>query len=115
MGCNRNPSAIEVTGSITFQGQPVASGLINFQASGQRPLGGGIGADGTYRFELPLGTYQVRIDTPPQLPEGWKEGDPPPKLGPRQVPPKYGNFATSGLSLEVTGAENPQVADFALP
>lgn len=69
--------------------------------------------DGTYEFVLPPGDYQVRIDAPPELPEGLKEGDPIPKLGPRLAPEKFADFNSSGLTLTVTG-EKSQQADFAL-
>ena len=76
-------------------------GVINFQATGSRPLGGGINADGTYSLELPPGNYLVRIDAPPAFPPGYKEGDPLPRLGPRLVPEKYASFTSSGLTATV--------------
>jgi len=85
-GCGSGGATVHVSGKITFQDKPVTSGLINFLPASGRPLGGGIQADGTYQYQLPPGEYKVRIDTPPAIPAGWKEGDPPPKMGPRQVP-----------------------------
>ncbi|HEX6961089.1 MAG TPA: hypothetical protein VF175_04430, partial [Lacipirellula sp.] len=64
-GCGGGEPVTEVHGTITFNGKPVTAGLINFQAEGGQPLGGEIQSDGTYRYELPPGEYQVRIDTPP--------------------------------------------------
>jgi hypothetical protein len=113
-GCGNGPSTYTVSGHVTYKGQPVESGLINFQAAGQKPLGGAIDEEGAYEFELPAGTYQVRIDTPPALPPGWKEGDPPPKMGPRQVPEKFGSYATSNLTATVSDQESSQTVDFAL-
>jgi hypothetical protein len=103
-----------VSGTITFQGKPVTSGLINFMQENSRPMGGGIHADGNYQFELPPGKYLVRIDTPPSVPEGWKEGDPPSLLGRRQVPLKYSNFKTSGLTTTVGPEDDEKIVDFAL-
>ncbi len=100
-GCGNGSGTATVSGKITYQGKPVTNGLINFMPSTGRPLGGGIRPDGTYEFRLPPGEYKVRIDTPPALPQGWKEGDPPPKMGPRQVPYQYGHFQTSGLTASV--------------
>ena len=114
IGCGSNSGDTTVTGKITYKGNPVRTGVINFLAPGGRPLGGGIGTDGGYSFELPPGEYQVRIDTTPSMPEGWKEGDPPPKIQ-RQVPEKFANFSNSGLTLTVTGKESQQTADFKLP
>jgi hypothetical protein len=113
VGCG-GPSTTTVHGKITYKNQPVTSGLINFQAKGQRALGGGINSDGTYEYEIPPGDYLVRIDTPPAPPPGWKEGDPQDKMGPRQVPIKYGDFVGSGLTAKISGDSGSQQLDFDL-
>jgi hypothetical protein len=114
VGCGGGPNTTTVQGKITYKGVPVTFGIINFQPAGGKPLGGEIMADGNYEFDLPPGEYQVRIDSPPEMPPGYKEGDPPPKLGPRQLPANYANYATSGLTATV-GTESPQQLDFSLP
>jgi hypothetical protein len=115
LGCGGGPPTVDVSGTATIGGKPISGGLINFQVAGERPLGGAIGPDGTFRFELPPGEYQVRIDTPPALPPGWKEGDPLPRPGPRQVPMQYGTFATSGLKASVPADAGAVELEFALP
>jgi hypothetical protein len=113
-GCSGGGDTTSVEGKVTYNGQPVTTGLINFMPkNGGRPLGGGINADGTYSFDLPPGEYQVRIDAPAPLPEGYKEGDPMPNLPPL-VPEMYANYNTSGLTATVTG-EGAQTIDFDLP
>ena len=112
-GCGGGPNTTTVSGKVTVNGAPVSRGVINFQASGSRPLGSGISADGTYSVELPPGDYQVRIDAPPEVPAGYKEGDPLPRLGPRLVPEKYAGFSSSGLTATV-GNEGSQSIDFEL-
>lgn len=114
VGCNHGGATKTVTGAITYQGKPVTSGLINFMPEKGQPLGGGIASDGTYSTSLPPGKYQVRIDAPAPLPEGFKEGMPMPKLGPPLVPEKYANFASSGLTATVSD-ESRQTIDFKLP
>jgi len=114
-GCDNGPKTYTVSGKVTYKGEPVTSGLINFRAPGQQPTGGAIQSDGTYQFELPAGEYQVRIDTPPAMPPGWKEGDPPTQMGPRLVPEKFSSFATSGLTATVSGEDSVQTVDFSLP
>ena len=114
-GCSGDGSSTLVQGKISFDGNIVTGGLINFQSARGQPLGGPIEADGTFEFALPPGDYKVRIDTPGEVPPGWKEGDPPPKLGPRQVPHRYARFSTSGLRLSVLGDVDSQQADFELP
>ncbi len=115
VGCGGRENTTTVNGTISFNRKPVTSGIINFLPRGGRPLGGGINSDGTFSFELPPGEYQVRIDTPSPLPDGWKEGQPLPTLPPRQVPEKYASFNSSGLTANITGAEDPQSVDFILP
>jgi hypothetical protein len=113
-GCGDGVATTTVQGKITFNEKPVTFGVINFKPAQGQPLGGELNADGSYEFELPPGEYQVRIDSPPRMPEGYKEGDPLPKLEPGQVPAQYANFATSGLTA-VIGGDSPQQLDFALP
>jgi hypothetical protein len=114
IGCGPGAATKNVAGTITYQNKPVTSGLINFMPEKGRPLGGGIESDGTYSVKLPPGKYQVRIDAPAPLPEGFKEGMPMPKLGPPLVPEKYANFASSGLTATVSDAGSQQI-DFKLP
>jgi hypothetical protein len=111
-GCGGGDDLKSVSGAVTYQGKPVQDGLINFVTTGSRPLGGGIADDGTYSVELSPGDYQVRVDTPPQFPPGFKEGDVLPKLPPRQVPERFANFTTSGLTARVKADESSQTIDF---
>lgn len=104
----------KVSGKVTFEGKPIVNGSINFLATGKRPLGGFLKPDATYEAELPPGEYQVLIDSPIQLPEGFKEGDPMPNI-PRPLPEKYANYNTSGLTASVKSQAEPQTIDFALP
>jgi hypothetical protein len=114
LGCGGGAgNSTTVRGTISYNGKPVTFGAINFFRAGTRPLGGAINSDGSYECQLPLGEYQVRVDTPPPLPPNYKEGDPIPQT-PRPVPEKYASFATSELKATIT-AESPQQLDFVLP
>jgi hypothetical protein len=113
-GCGKSSKTVSIEGAITYEGKKVTDGIINFLPEKGRPLGGGIESDGTYSVKLPPGKYQVRIDAPAPLPEGFKEGMPLPKPGPPLVPEKYANFASSGLTATV-GDQSQQQIDFALP
>jgi hypothetical protein len=110
-GCGSGEAGTKVSGKVTFNGQPVTSGLINFLAAGGRPLGGAIQPAGTYEFTLPAGEYQVRVDAPGELqpaPAGQE-----PVMGPRLVPEKFASFASSGLTATVEN-NGPQTIDFDL-
>jgi hypothetical protein len=68
-GCKRSaaPQAATVRGSVTFQGRPLAGGLVVFSADPDRggsgkPARGDVGPDG--RFELRLGEATA-------IPPGW--------------------------------------------
>jgi hypothetical protein len=113
VGCAEQNATTEVTGLISYKGRPATHGVINFVAPGQRPLGGAINADGTYQALVPPGEYQVRIDAPPRIPEGAKEGEPIKNLEPRLIPEKFADFKSSGLTATITG-ESSQKLDFAL-
>jgi hypothetical protein len=81
-------------------------------------LGGAIQQDGAYKYDLPPGAYKVRIESAAPPPPGFREGDPPPAPGTRpqvqeQVPAKYANYETSGLTATI-GSESPQQLDFPL-
>jgi hypothetical protein len=107
-----------VSGKVTFKGQPLAQGMIQFQpADGGATAGGGAIADGEYSIAkaegLVPGKYQVVVtSTPPPapLPPGTMPGDPvpPPK---ETIPAKY-NVKTT-LSATVT-KEGPNTFDFPL-
>ncbi len=115
LGCGDKSKTVSVKGTITYQGKPVSSGLINFMPVKGRLLGGPIGSDGTYSVKLPPGDYQVRIDAPAPLPADWKEGMPAPKLGPPLVPEKYADYSTSGLAAKIGDQNRSQDVDFKLP
>lgn len=114
LGCDMGPEIYTVRGTVSYKGNPISGGLINFKPAQGQALGGGIASDGSYEYHLPAGEYEVRIDTPLKLPEGFKEGDPEPKLGKREVPIKYSRYGTSGLTMSVQPSGNPQVFDFSL-
>lgn len=108
IGCHRGESLGKVAGQVTFQGQPVTEGQIMFI---NRELGvymtADLGVDGTYEVVcahgtgLPPGAYQVAITPPPpdlplrsHVPRPRKSSYP-------EIPAKYHDPNTSGLSLVV--------------
>lgn len=85
-GCSSStpPSVSIVRGRVTFQGQPVAGGLVVFAPDPDRggtgkPARGETGADGTFQLQLgetpniPPGWYRVAIAV---LPDSGKPGFP---------------------------------------
>jgi hypothetical protein len=110
VGCGRG-DVCHVSGKIAYRGVPLTHGVINFIGPDNQPLGGAVGGDGTYACDVPPGTYDVIIVAPGQLPEDWREGQPPPEMKP-EVPEKYNQRQTSGLQRVVSDRE--QTLDFDL-
>jgi hypothetical protein len=111
-----NPDMVPASGTVTYQGQPVANANVTFHSDTQ----GGFGlTDAQGRFQLQSispddgalpGTYPVSIIkmevTAPKFDEGHPQYVPPPP--PKYlVPKKYSDPRTSGLSATVErGKEN---------
>ncbi|MBL9161494.1 MAG: hypothetical protein JNL18_02000 [Planctomycetaceae bacterium] len=114
VGCGGGEGGATVTGVVTFNGAPVTTGVIGFYKAGTKALGAPISPDGSYSLTIPPGDYQVRVDAPSPMPEGWKEGQPLPKLPPRPVPEKYATFDSSGITAAIDGEANQQF-DVKLP
>jgi len=104
-GCTGKPTGT-VSGKVTYKGQPVTSGEVQFidQSKG---LGasGKLDGSGNYTLEgqLPAGTYKVYIQPPipEQLPPGQK-----PKPSTFTVPLKYQNADTTTMTKEVKAGKN---------
>jgi hypothetical protein len=65
-GGNENPHApASVTGKVTYKGEPVPAGLVNFIPKTQGPSAtGSLSSDGTYSItDAPAGDFTVTVDT----------------------------------------------------
>jgi hypothetical protein len=66
-GCGGGPQNEAVSGSVTWKGQPLDQGTIEFVPAGQGVPVGGVILNGRYQFlstpGVPPGTYQVRISS----------------------------------------------------
>jgi hypothetical protein len=115
VGCeNRGPVGMAVSGTITFQGNPVAEGSISFEdkATGNS-ASATIEVGGKYQVILPSGDYVVWI-VPPMVTVA-ATPDSPPDEQPKDVadiPKKYRSSVSSGLSAKVT--ETAKTHDFEL-
>jgi len=112
-------STINVSGTVTFDGQPLAGATVNFspQSSEGQPAYGVTDADGKYKLQTLLGNpdagttpgeYAVTISkTEKEVSTGMSEGSskrdtsappPPPKS---LIPERYGRADKSGLTATV--------------
>jgi hypothetical protein len=65
VGCSGRSNRGVVTGTVTFDGQPLKSGTIRFiPADGRTPTSDAIITDGKYRADVPLGEKRVSISAP---------------------------------------------------
>jgi hypothetical protein len=122
-GCGGGEEVTTLQGKVTYKGQPVTAGLINFMVEGGRPQGGGIQSDGSYQFDLPPGDYKIRIDTPRPNAAGSAESSAVTGAAAQTaaapasavtLPPEYAGFETSGLTVTV-GSDSPQTHDIQIP
>lgn len=108
----------ELKGSVSYKGTPLNSGSILFQCEAGPVESVEIQGDGTYVIAgLPKGPAKisVQVSKPPQPgPDGVITNEPGTyEPNPVLIPQKFGNVETSGLSVEVEGAQ--QTFDIALP
>lgn len=119
-GCGAKEKLGRIHGKVSFQGQPVSEGLVLFSSAEKGVnMNSQLGADGVYEVimakgaGLPLGTYKVCVSPPPAF---VPIGEPAPKK-PKEypnIPAKYRNFNTSGLTVEVKDGDNPFDIDMKL-
>lgn len=113
-GCGEKGQRLSpVSGKVTFQGKPVAKGTIRFSSpQAAVDILANLQSDGTYNVRmargagLPEGTYKAAI-VPPQAsaPVGTMTLPPPPSCP--DIPEKYRNPSTSGLTLTVKPGGSP--------
>ncbi len=111
LGCGSGDRPVSLQGKVTFQGQPVTEGTVQFN---DEKTGHGaeveLGPAGSYQATLPAGTYAVVI-LPPLLNVESKNSPPDPQFKKvRNIPNKYRSTVTSGLTAAVS--PNKIVHDF---
>jgi hypothetical protein len=109
-----------ISGTVKFNGQPLKSGLIEFQPAGKGMATAGVApiTDGSYSLAraegLQPGKYEVRITSAPQTaerPPGTLPGDNPLPPAKELIPAKFNSQTT--LSADVT-KDGPNKLDFDL-
>ncbi|MEQ8637246.1 carboxypeptidase-like regulatory domain-containing protein [Gimesia maris] len=102
-----------LSGKVTYQGEPVKEGLVQFN-NPEKGFGGQavINEDGTYTITndsggLVLGTYQVSV-VPPTIEKSFGPDTPPSEVLKEMpnIPQKYHYPKSSGLSVEIKDGEN---------
>ena len=103
IGCASKDDPVEVTGKVTFSGQPVTEGTVQFNnATTGQGAEVELQSDGSYQATLPPGQYQVSIN-PPYIVENEGSGIPNPKYKKvKNIPKQYQSTATTDLKADVS-------------
>ena len=116
-GPSKAPSGT-VSGKITLEGQPLTAGVVTLvNSAAGTGASAELDASGNYRIagELPTGPYEVMIQAPappPPLPASPGAPLPPTPALKVNIPAKFHDAKTSGLSVTVKAGAN--TADFSL-
>lgn len=112
-GCHRAEPRYRVSGNVTLLGQPFSKGLVLFRNMEKEVHATAlVNDDGTYAAKtlkgegLPVGTYEVCVAPPKTLGFGGDVVDLPKARPGSNIPPKYRDPKTSGLTLTVTEGDN---------
>lgn len=113
-GCKPSVSVTPVSGKVTLNGQPVASGQVSLLPLEEKPgaelSAGQIDSSGEYKIYTagkegaPLGQYKVTV-TPSMMPMGGT------KAPPRPFPAKYSDTKDTPLRIEVVSSPAPGAYD----
>ena len=109
-GCGKTKTPVgSVSGTVTFQGEPVPEGQVSFYSkeTGKGNIGS-LDSSGKFSFPDPVevGTYTVFVTPPEPPPPDIGEGpQPAPKQYPN-IPEKSRSELTSPLTAEVEEGEN---------
>ena len=101
-GCGSGEKPIDVSGKVTFKGEPVTEGSVQFidDRTG-RGAEVDLGPDGTYKASLFAGEYKVVV-TPPYIVDESKGIPNPYYKKVKNIPAKYHSTDTSGLTAAVS-------------
>jgi hypothetical protein len=113
-GAPEGPPVGAVTGQVTFEGKPVQAGQVSFVSDKEGRLftsniqSGGYKLVSQFGNGIPVGTYNVRVTPPAAEPASLAPAaDEKPKVEDAQdIPKKYRDPATSGLTAEVKAGPN---------
>lgn len=106
-GCGSQPPSGNVTGTITWKGQPVTEGVVSLYSS-QTGTGGNalIQSDGTFHIKnVRLGSYEVQIAAPEKEPES-------PQTKKDSFPIPIKQRTNNGFTCTVQKGDNQLVLDF---
>ena len=108
LGCGENKNEGEISGTVTYQGQPLPWGTVTFLDSSNKFLASSAISDGKYAIKVPvLGPVKITVTTPANSSGGRgsklvsKRTGGAPISSVISIPAKYGSADQSGLSYTV--------------
>jgi hypothetical protein len=119
-GCGRGPTQVPVSGTVTFDGEPVQDGEIAFEPRGTGKMQFGVVTDGKYaipaKFGLVPGDYVVRITASRSTGQkaevdSFVTAEDSLEVNEQFLPPKYNSASQLSVTIEPTAEAKH---DFAL-
>ena len=116
-GCGRGPEMAPVEGKVLFDGEPLPFGTVMFQPPSGQPAQAAIRPDGTFTMETfgrgrgaVVGLNRVRITCyESEAPGADGSMSEEPAVGRMLIPERYGQYATSGLEVEIQPGRNEPI------
>ena len=110
VGCSKGVATGTVSGKVSYGGQPVEEGLVQFIGPNGSAAVGVLNPDGTYSLRTPEGddvpTGEYKVSVGPLIPDGIDGADPLPPKDPKNIPKKVRSVATSDLSRTINEGHN---------
>ncbi len=106
-GCGTNgPKTYEVTGTVAFDGQPVAAGEIIFRSpEGDQKSWAGKITDGRYQLRSTAGNKRVEITAVPEIRSTSNSASGEPEfVRPTTIPAKYNKQSTLSAEVKPNGS-----------
>jgi hypothetical protein len=115
IGCSANKNEGEISGAVTYQGQPLPQGSVSFFDSNNKYLASSAIVNGTYAtsapLKVPIGPVKITVTTPSSSSGGRrsksvtksKSGE---TISVISIPGKYGSADQSGLTYTVKPGAN---------
>lgn len=96
-----------VTGSVTYQGKPLASGRVVFFHPSGHAVGADLAADGSFKLSAYQGNNQVAVECyASDAPSAGTDRRANMSRRVSLIPERYTNYSTSGLTLDVKPGED---------
>ncbi len=106
VGCSKTVKKVTINGTISYKGQPVRSGILQFVGTDGAYSAAVIQSDGTFIItDVIPGDVKVGVMEAPQgsgSSSGESKSEGTPKTPPVSLPDKYRNPETSGLTYTIT-------------